>query len=547
MKKYKSIKTKILTITILSLALMALGLGLASSYAVNRLSKENSRQLISKICDENALEFESKLNVVYHSVNIIYKYAEGLAKTGEYDVYSDEYLNHVTNLALSVSEETEGAMAVYFRYNPEIVGDGTSGFFWSRGPKDKRFSYEPPTDILAFDPDDISRVGWFYTPKQSGKPLWMSPYYNENIDVFMLSYIIPFYLDSGEFVGVIGMDIDFDIVMQATENGGIYESGRVSLIDTSEENVYYLNDKKQTEREELSPDLYEHISDIGNDRELFRMTDKNGSTSLSCGLKLENGMWMCVSVPEKEIYANRRELMAYMMLLAVLVSVAAGCIIWKNTDRVITPIKNLVDITHRYARGEWGERYMADTNDELMQLSESISLMADQTKEYMDRLSGLARTDRLTGVKNSTSYKEYTDLITNNSDGRYDKYAIAVMDINLLKKANDTYGHEAGDKLICEASRYICRTFMHSPVFRIGGDEFAAILTGEDYDNLEALKSQFESGLGYTLQGYPDIPVSVAIGIALSPEDGSDCTEIFKVADSRMYVMKKNMKAALNI
>lgn len=61
------------------------------------------------------------------------------------------------------------------------------------------------------------------------------------------------------------------------------------------------------------------------------------------------------------------------------------------------------------------------------------------------------------------------------------EFALLVADVNGLKEANDALGHESGDQLIKNTSRCICKIFEHSPVFRIGGDEFVVILTGEDY------------------------------------------------------------------
>ena len=61
-----------------------------------------------------------------------------------------------------------------------------------------------------------------------------------------------------------------------------------------------------------------------------------------------------------------------------------------------------------------------------------------------------------------------------------DPFAVAVCDVNGLKAINDTLGHQAGDKLIREASMLICNTFKHSPVYRVGGDEFVVILIGQD-------------------------------------------------------------------
>ena len=116
------------------------------------------------------------------------------------------------------------------------------------------------------------------------------------------------------------------------------------------------------------------------------------------------------------------------------------------------------------------------------------------------------------------------------------------MDLNLLKKTNDTYGHECGDILLREASRYICRVFANSPVFRTGGDEFVAVLYTEDYRSRESLLQQFESGMNYPVEGIPGMVLSIAFGMAEHSAENPDYESVFELADERMYKKKTEMK-----
>lgn len=68
---------------------------------------------------------------------------------------------------------------------------------------------------------------------------------------------------------------------------------------------------------------------------------------------------------------------------------------------------------------------------------------------------------------------------------RQTPFAIVMFDVNDLKKINDTAGHQAGDQYLCEACKIICDIFKRSPVFRVGGDEFAVIAQNNDYTCLE--------------------------------------------------------------
>ncbi|MBR2275017.1 MAG: diguanylate cyclase, partial [Lachnospiraceae bacterium] len=101
----------------------------------------------------------------------------------------------------------------------------------------------------------------------------------------------------------------------------------------------------------------------------------------------------------------------------------------------------------------------------------------------------LARRDELTGVRNKTAFHELEQSLQENMDRGMDylPFAIALCDLNDLKKINDTMGHKAGDEYIMASAGFLCELFNHSPVFRIGGDEFVIFLRGEDFINRKEL------------------------------------------------------------
>ena len=164
-----------------------------------------------------------------------------------------------------------------------------------------------------------------------------------------------------------------------------------------------------------------------------------------------------------------------------------------------------------------------------------------------DKLSELMQTDALTSLKNRTAYENMKAALKNKYLAQdCTKFAAVMFDLNDLKKINDELGHGAGDIYIKSSSELICNTFKHSPVFRIGGDEFIAILRNSDYDERDELLERFRSEVE-RLQS-EDIPlihrVSVASGMADSDEiENEDIETMFEKADERMYENKRLMKA----
>ena len=166
------------------------------------------------------------------------------------------------------------------------------------------------------------------------------------------------------------------------------------------------------------------------------------------------------------------------------------------------------------------------------------------TKKKFEAANRMARFDELTGIRNKNAFTEYSQTIDGRIKSRELDYPFGIIlcDINDLKMINDTRGHSFGDESIQRASRLICSIFCHSPVFRIGGDEFVIVLTERDFEIKDELleKLRQESLLN---KRSADGPV-VASGLAVYDSEKDTClTDIFNRADQLMYENKKEIKA----
>lgn len=165
-------------------------------------------------------------------------------------------------------------------------------------------------------------------------------------------------------------------------------------------------------------------------------------------------------------------------------------------------------------------------------------------KEHLEALTvanEMARRDALTHTKNKTAYHEMERELQGKIKEGKELFGIVVCDINGLKIVNDTEGHRAGDEYIKASCRLICRIFAHSPVFRIGGDEFVVILRGEDFDNRVALLSVLRKQVEENIR-MGEGPV-VASGLAeLVPVSDHTVEEVFNRADGHMYADKARLK-----
>ena len=181
-------------------------------------------------------------------------------------------------------------------------------------------------------------------------------------------------------------------------------------------------------------------------------------------------------------------------------------------------------------------------------LNEQQRMMEDglrrelQQKEQLQTAMKMAYTDPLTGVKSKNAYKEAEEQMDQRiSQGTVSEFSVIVFDLNDLKQINDSRGHDAGDEYIRNACRMICTTFKHSPVFRIGGDEFTAIVEGEDYSKQDELLDGFEKQVLVNLKRGGTV---VSFGCSrFQPRNDTSIRTVFERADAAMYKEKELLKS----
>jgi diguanylate cyclase (GGDEF)-like protein len=167
-----------------------------------------------------------------------------------------------------------------------------------------------------------------------------------------------------------------------------------------------------------------------------------------------------------------------------------------------------------------------------MELFRDMSAYSRTLKEEKDR-------DGLTGLNNKGKLMEMKQSLFK----RQEAIAVFCMDLNFLKRTNDTLGHEAGDKLILKAAESLRRIEARNVMpFRVGGDEFIVVALHVRPEEAEALKEKWAEGLA-ELNRKDDGPECViACGMACGGK-GCDFDELFARADALMYEDKKAIKA----
>ena len=167
-------------------------------------------------------------------------------------------------------------------------------------------------------------------------------------------------------------------------------------------------------------------------------------------------------------------------------------------------------------------------------------------KYLNERVIEFSRIDPLTRVKNRVAYESRVEEIVTRINGDPDfHFAIIMFDVNNLKTINDELGHDAGDDYLMRSSRLLCSFFKRSPVYRIGGDEFIAILEDEDYEKRHYLITVFREKIAsiWDNETQPENRISIASGMCCyDPAKHSSYDDVARDADQEMYENKKEMK-----
>ncbi|MFI5958981.1 GGDEF domain-containing protein [Cryptosporangium sp. NPDC051539] len=169
-----------------------------------------------------------------------------------------------------------------------------------------------------------------------------------------------------------------------------------------------------------------------------------------------------------------------------------------------------------------------------------VSLTVKRLRREVERLVILlardASTDPLTGALNRRSFDEVFRAALADSVQTGRPVALVVFDVDHFKTINDTHGHAAGDRILCDVTeilRQCCRSTDY--VGRLGGDEFALLMPGADSEEGAAIAERLRSGLAHGSGG----GATLSVGVASAPAGGVTVAELTAAADQALYSAKR--------
>ena len=535
----RSLRTQITLMTV-CVILVALTVVMFSSVIfIRKTEHRKSDQLLLLLCETGERNLEYYFNSVQKSVRKVASFVET-----DLDGVDDErlarHMDRVRKYFDEMASKTNGVLTYYYRIDPAV--SNTVKGFWYTDLDGKGFVEHKVTDITLYNTEDTSKLVWFTVPKAKGEPIWLPPYITDNLDKRVISYNVPIYYQ-GRFIGVVGIEIDYSTMAEQVDSIRLYTNGYAFLNDTKGGLFYHPRIDVTKLTEETKPQVPADI--LGEDTFIHYTYD--GVEKEAAWLPLSNGMRLNVTVPVSETEGEWQELIWNILSVALGVLLASSLFTMYYTKHITKPLEELTEAAEQVDKGNYNIALDYDRDDEVGRLMNTFKRLTEHMKENISTLNRRAYVDALTAVRNKWAYASYIEDLQAcmDSDKEQMKFAVGVFDCDDLKSINDKYGHDKGDIYLQKASHLMCRIFQHSPVFRIGGDEFSVIFQNDAFRDREALLQEFTQAMAEVNASTenPWEQVRVSFGVSVyDPENDGAVIDVVRRADEHMYEHKRNRK-----
>ena len=533
----RSARAGIIRLMICLILATTLAVTATNIFFLHREETTDADQLLLLLCETGQRNLNYYFSGVQRSVSEMASLIEqDLAEGGSEDLAG--HVGRIRELFARFAARTGGVLTYYYRIDP-AVSEKVRGF-WYTNLDGKGFTEHEPTDISRYNTEDSSVLPWFTVPKQTRKSVWLPPYVTENLNVRVISYNVPI-LDRDRFIGVAGIEINYETMAEQVSSIRLYTGGLAFLADESWELYYHPRIDVTALTRGTRPATPDGLREGGT----FLRYTFEGVEKKAVWLPLVNGMRLVVCVPVAETRGEARQLSRTILLAG------AGAFLLLSLGAVLCARRIAGSLAPLFGRADSGEGEEAARKpgevDGATPFARKPEFTPDQINDQIADLNQRAKVDALTAVQNKGAFTAAIGELQKELESRDGgmQFAVCTFDCNNLKQINDSFGHDMGDENLKATCRLICRVFHHSPVFRTGGDEFAVILRGTDYENRQDRVALFEEERLRVCRDakHPWEEIHVAMGLA-EYDPAADHLVINTVhrADALMYADKRHQK-----
>ncbi|MHC1682009.1 MAG: methyl-accepting chemotaxis protein [Clostridiaceae bacterium] len=397
MKKKQLIKSgiafKITASIVVTSIIVALLIGGVSIIYSRNIVKEQSREILMKTSESKSAEFNSTIITIENSVeglSTILSTSLNLEQLKKDKSYINGYEGNIQDIIKNFGQATSGNMSTYFYLNPELTGE-VHGAWYADTENNKNFVAQPLESIESFTPDNED-MKWYYKPINEGKSLWLEPYEDPNLKIYMISYVKAIY-QGQTLIGVLGMDINFDYFKETVSSTKVFDSGYATLLN---ENYDVLFSPALTQGDNFATvengSLKSVTEEIGKDKSGIVDYNFKGVDKTLAYNKLSNGYIFMVNVPESEILANMNKLtmiVGSLTLFGVMISMVVSQIMSRRITLPILKVTEVIDKTSKLdLTKDESLKGISTQDDEIGVMVNAITNMRNLLGNIVENLKG---------------------------------------------------------------------------------------------------------------------------------------------------------------
>jgi len=423
----KSIKTKIIIGIILCSLLTAAIISALVIANTTKVTRTDAIETMNFRADAVTNDLDKKIECVEQSVNTLATIAMARMSTTRFmkDVnYADSFTGWIIDDVIRFAEATEGAITCYVRYNPDY-SNPVSGIFLTRNSLSEPFESVTPTDFSMYDPSDLEHVGWYYLPVQNRAPLWMDPYLNSNINVYMISYVVPLYAEDGTSVGIVGMDIAFSELTDMVDSIKLYDSGYAFLTNSEGSILHHKSIESGTDLSTKDPSLAGFKTFLASSTGESSLTyTLDGKEMTMVAKPTANNEYLVLTAPSSELFANTKTLLYYILgvaLLALVICALVGLLVGNSMARPINTLTGIIEQTAKLDLTSSGKSDALQLQrDEIGHMAKEVHGMRNAFRDMVDSFIEVEKTvtdnvDELNNImEENTRLANENGMATNN-------------------------------------------------------------------------------------------------------------------------------------
>lgn len=393
-RKRGSVRTKIIAIVVAVTVISSVLCGLVAIMSSMKMAKGDAEEFIRMTSNRSAQEINAQLLRVEQSVDTLYDVLlselDDPKKFQTSKEYVDAYTERIQGILEDFGEHTDGALTCYVRYNPEFT-EPTSGLFYSRSNSDSKFEMLEPTDFSMYEKDDLEHVGWYYIPVENKAAMWMEPYENSNIGVYMVSYVIPIYINDVSY-GIVGMDIEFSLLKELVEKEKIYKNGYSMLLDKNNTVLVHPQLEIGTSLEEMDDSgIAPLIKSINSeDKQEIVNYSFHGEGKYAYTNILSNGMKLVLTAPKDEVVEAANSLKNIIIGTDVAVLIIAIIVSVIVSGTITRPLKLVTKIVKKTAKFDFSmdekSEKLEQQNNEIGEIVSSLHMMREEIRGMTQKI-----------------------------------------------------------------------------------------------------------------------------------------------------------------